>query len=229
LAIYNSLVKYCKEDDASDEICNTNLTAFEKEQLEITTESDLIIEGRRPANSDELKVANEFLNEGEEFTAGHNDSLRIPDYWLICFKNKKIFISEQDELILKHITNVDIQSTNNVDNKEELTTTLILKFSDNEFFANKELKVAIMGKSGEPEKSTADKIEWKDGKDPTVKTVSKKQKSKKTGKTRTVEKKERQRSFFELFSNLTADDFEDIGMDVDMDQISSLDKTNVWE
>ena len=47
--------------------------------------------------------------------------------------------------------------------------------------------------------SESDKIEWLEGKNVTVKMVSKKQKNKKTGQTRTVQKEEPTHSFFNFF------------------------------
>lgn len=48
-------------------------------------------------------------------------------------------------------------------------------------------------------KSIASKIDWYDGKNVTVKKVTKKQKNKKTGKTRNIQTEEEARSFFNFF------------------------------
>jgi len=231
LAIYNTLCKWIKEDDASDEACKNNLKTFEDAQVKITTKSDEVIEGKRKAVEEELEICKEFLNEGEEIKDEDNDSKTIPDYWLTCFKNKGIYINEDDEAILKHITHLDIQQQNSEKKEGEnqkdgvSTTTLILNFSDNEYFTNKELKLTLEYRHEEPEKSTGTEIAWNEGKNPSEKLVTKKQKSKKTGKTRTVEKKEPQRSFFDIFTTCSAE-----GADIDPEEaINDLDKMNVWE
>jgi len=222
------LTKYYKEDDISDDACKDNLKIFEDAQLKITTESDKIIEGDRKANDNELEQVKEFLNEGEEINDADNDSQAIPDYWLKCFQHKNIYISEEDESILKNIKNLDIQTKNDDANKVKESTTLILKFKENEYFSNSELKVCINYKNDEPEKSVGSSIEWKEGKCPMEKKITKKQKSKKTGKTRTVEKTEKQRSFFDLFEDCVADEIEDLGL-ADEEGAAALDKMNVWE
>jgi len=228
LAIYNILQKFCKFDDESDTVCKQNFKIFEEAQIQITTQSDMVIEGQRKVNEDELPAIQEFLNEGEELKDEANDGERIPDYWLQCFKNKKLMISELDEPILKNITHLDIQGTGDdpEDKDKKKSTSLTLTFAQNEFFTNTELKATLEFKGEEPDKLVGTEINWNEGKDPTQKKVSKKQKSKKTGKTRTIEKIEKCDSFFNLFKSCNSDmpddyDEEDGGdMGVDM---------NVWE
>jgi len=227
LAIYNVLTKFCKFDDDSDNVCKGNFKVFETAQIEITTESDKIIEGGRTVNSDELLAVQEFLNEGEELKDEANDGERIPDYWLQCFKNKKLMTNEADEPILKHITHLDIQGTGDEEDKSsKKSTSLTLTFSQNEYFTNNELKVVLEFKGEEPEKLVGTEINWNEGKDPTQKKISKKQKSKKTGKTRTIEKTEKVESFFNLFKSCNSDAMDDYDEENDDDMGVEM---NVWE
>lgn len=57
-------------------------------------------------------------------------------------------------------------------------------------------------------KTEGTEINWKEGKDITKKTVTKKQKNKKTGKTRTVTKTVDADSFFTFFKSIDAKDDE---------------------
>lgn len=227
LAIYNILSKFCEFDDSSDKICKENFKVFEEAQITITTQSDMIIEGQRKVNDSELESVKEFLNDAEELKEEENDGARIPDYWLQCFKNKKLMINEADEAIMKNITHLDITGTGDDEEKSvKKSTSLILHFAQNEYFTNTELKVVLEFKGEEPDKSIGTEINWNEGKDPTQKKISKKQKSKKTGKTRTIEKVEKVDSFFNLFKSCNSDNMDDYDdenaddMGVDM---------NVWE
>lgn len=57
----------------------------------------------------------------------------------------------------------------------------------------------------EAEKCEAPEIQWKEGKNITKKTVTKKQKNKKTGKTREIKKEVDADSFFNFFKTLDID------------------------
>ena len=58
----------------------------------------------------------------------------------------------------------------------------------------------------QPAKAEATEIQWKEGKNITRKTVEKKQKNKKTGKTRTITKEVDSESFFNFFKSVTPKD-----------------------
>lgn len=70
----------------------------------------------------------------------------------------------------------------------------------------------------DPEKCDATEIKWKEGKDITKKTITKKQKNKKTGKQRTVEKIVDADSFFNFFKSVCPTD----GGDKDDDEVYSM-------
>jgi len=94
--------------------------------------------------------------------------------------------------------------------KAEKKKTLDVKFyfMTNEWFENEVLSLQIHYSGEEPVKSVSDKVVWKSGKNITEKKISKKQKSKKTGKTRTVDKVVKTESFFNIFGDFTAEEFE---------------------
>lgn len=77
--------------------------------------------------------------------------------------------------------------------KDGHNRTVVFDFGPNDYFTNTSLKKEIyMKNEEEPSHSVGTQIEWKDKKkNVTVKTIQKKQKNKKTGQTRTIEKEEK--------------------------------------
>eukprot|EP01056_Protomagalhaensia_sp_Gyna25_P005742 Protomagalhaensia_sp_Gyna_25__5741@NODE_829_length_2540_cov_324_240704_g653_i0_p1_GENE_NODE_829_length_2540_cov_324_240704_g653_i0NODE_829_length_2540_cov_324_240704_g653_i0_p1_ORF_typecomplete_len364_score65_04NAP/PF00956_18/7_6e48_NODE_829_length_2540_cov_324_240704_g653_i014082499 len=111
-------------------------------------------------------------------------SLSVPDFWLVAMNNHPVVaatIGTHDEPILKHIEDIIYDWENG---QEQLGFSITFKFADNPFFSNKEL-VKKFGLEQDPEtfesiltKSIGTKIDWKPGKDVTVKTVTKQQRNK---------------------------------------------------
>ena len=96
---------------------------------------------------------------------------------------------------IKKIENVSEEGTNNFE--------IIFHFYPNDYFENDVLKVKFfMIDENEPERTEGTEIKWKEGKDITKKTIQKKQKNKKTGKTRTVTKTVDAESFFNFFKTI---------------------------
>ena len=114
--------------------------------------------------------------------------------------------------MLKAITK--IEDTNETGNDN---FTITFHFAPNDYIENETLSVKfIMIDENEPAKTESDEIKWKEGKCLTRKTVEKKQRNKKTGKTRTVTKEVDAESFFNFFKSLEGsgeDDNEDMGED----------------
>jgi len=76
-------------------------------------------------------------------------------------------------------------------------------FTPNEFFENTSLKVYFeMLTENDVDKIKGSEIKWKEGKDLTKKTITKKQKNKKTGKTRSITKTVDADSFFHFFDTI---------------------------
>lgn len=209
LAIFNLLSKYLNSEKICEDACKVVTDAFEKAQFTITTQSDMVIEGKRKVNEDELKWVDDFLNEGEEVKDEDNDGLKMDLYWVKVFKNKNVYISEADEPMLKHLLNLDISTEQDKEIKSRKFMKLKMTFEQNEFFDQDVLECNLEYNKDEPTKSTGTVITWKEGKDPTFKMVQKKQRNKKTGKSRELNKKEIVKSFFDIFSNYTADDLDE--------------------
>ena len=135
----------------------------------------------------------------------------IPEFWLTILKNVELIsnnIQEHDEPILAHLTDIQVK----LSPKPKMGFTLEFYFSPNDFFTNSvltkhyELKAEVdpedpfSFEGAEVSKCTGCEINWKKGKNVTVRSVTKKQKHKSKGNVRTVEKQVPNDSFFNFFS-----------------------------
>ena len=120
-------------------------------------------------------------------------------------------LEDHDKPILEHLTQIDYKTEDDNDN-----FTIIFHFSPNEYFENTTLSVKFfMANENEAEKAEATEIKWKEGKNVTKKTVTKKQKNKKTGKTREITKEVDAESFFNIFKTI---DIENEGENADEEE-----------
>lgn len=135
----------------------------------------------------------------------------IPSFWLTIFKNVEMLedlVKEHDEPLLNHLEDIKVVFADN----KGLDFTLEFHFSENEFITNKVLTKSYVVECKVDEndpfsfdgpnivKTTGCKIDWKKGKNLTIKTVKKKQRHKGRGQTRTVTKTVPNESFFTFFS-----------------------------
>uniref|UniRef100_A0A0P4WGJ0 Nucleosome assembly protein 1-like 4 n=1 Tax=Scylla olivacea TaxID=85551 RepID=A0A0P4WGJ0_SCYOL len=134
----------------------------------------------------------------------------IPEFWLTIFKNVDLLaemVQDYDEPILKHLIDIQLKF-----HDEPMGFTLEFHFSENEYFTNKVLtkyyemkcvpdKDDPFGFEG-PEifKCKGCTLDWKKGKNVTVKTIKKKQKHKSRGAVRTITKTLQNDSFFNFFN-----------------------------
>jgi hypothetical protein len=142
------------------------------------------------------------------------DSLPIkgmPEFWLTALKNVgevSELIQEHDEPILSALT--DIRCVLSAAG-EPMGFSLEFTFSPNDFFTNTVLTKKynmkleptendILYEGPEVISCEGCTIEWKAGKNVTVKVIKKKQKHKKSGVHRTVQKQVQNESFFNFFS-----------------------------
>lgn len=106
----------------------------------------------------------------------------IPEFWLSAMKNQislAEMITDRDEAALKHLVDVRMEYL------DKPGFRLIFEFADNEFFTNKIITKTYFyqnesGYGGDfiYDHAEGDKIEWKEGKDLTVRVESKKQRNK---------------------------------------------------
>lgn len=121
--------------------------------------------------------------EEEETKEESTEELKgVPEFWLSAMKNHELLaetITEKDEAALKHLVDIRLSYL------ETPGFKLIFEFSENEFFTNKEITKTYYyqdenGYAGDfiYDHAEGDKIEWKEGKDLTVRIESKKQRNK---------------------------------------------------
>ncbi|KAF8539256.1 putative nucleosome assembly protein [Trichophaea hybrida] len=151
--------------------------------LEEPTEEE-VVAGKEDEDSD-----TEDAKKKEEST---ETMTGIPEFWLSSMKNNALLaetITERDEAALKHLTDIRLSYLDTPGFK------LHFVFANNEFFTNKEITKTYYyqdenGYGGDfiYDHAEGDKINWKDGKDLTVRIESKKQRNKNTKQTRVVKR-----------------------------------------
>lgn len=149
-----------------------------------------IINGASEPTEEEVK-AGERENEEEdestkaesaETTSSSEQMTGIPEFWLSAMKNQVSLaelITDRDEPALKLLTDIRMEYL------EQPGFRLIFEFAENEFFSNKTITKTYFyqeesGYGGEfiYDHAEGDKIDWKSGKDLTVRVESKKQRNK---------------------------------------------------
>jgi len=176
-----------------------------------------------PSDEEELaddlkeKAKIEEIVEGEEAT-NLEDTKGIPDFWLTIFKNVDMLaemVQSHDEPILHHLQDIQLKL------KAGSGFVLEFVFEPNEYFTNpiltKEYNIRFsvdaenpLGYEG-PDiiKCTGCTIDWKKGKNVTVRTVKKVQKHKNRGTKRTVTQTVKTDSFFNFFDPPKVEDDEE--------------------
>ncbi|XP_018106202.1 nucleosome assembly protein 1-like 1-B isoform X1 [Xenopus laevis] len=150
--------------------------------------------------------------EEEKKDEEKEDPKGIPEFWLTVFKNVDLLsdmVQEHDEPILKHLKDIKVKFS---EAGQPMNFMLEFHFEPNEFFTN-ELLTKTYKMRSEPDESdpfsfdgpeimgcTGCLIDWKKGKNVTLKTIKKKQKHKGRGTVRTVTKTVPNDSFFNFFS-----------------------------
>ncbi|MXQ90499.1 hypothetical protein E5288_WYG016326 [Bos mutus] len=138
----------------------------------------------------------------------------IPEFWFTIFRNVDMLselVQEYDEPILKHLQDIKVKFS---DPGQPMSFVLEFHFEPNDYFTNPVLTKTYKMKS-EPDKADPFSfegpeivdcdgctIDWKKGKNVTVKTIKKKQKHKGRGTVRTITKQVPNDSFFNFFSPL---------------------------
>ncbi|KAL3842354.1 hypothetical protein ACJMK2_020378 [Sinanodonta woodiana] len=184
--------------------------------------------------ADEVKNKVKVEEKKLESSEDNEDVKGIPQFWLTIFKNVDMLsemIQEHDEPILKHLQDVKAIFSE----KDPMGFTLEFHFEPNEYFTNSVLTKQYTMRSEPDEtdpfsfegpeivKCNGCKIDWKKGKNVTVKTVKKKQKHKGSGTTRTITKTVQNDSFFNFFSPPAIPEDEETEMDEDTEALLAAD------
>ncbi|XP_024605171.1 nucleosome assembly protein 1-like 4 isoform X2 [Neophocaena asiaeorientalis asiaeorientalis] len=172
-------------------------------------------------NEEEDKLAGDIKNkaiiaEKEAAAAEEPNPKGIPEFWFTIFRNVDMLselVQEYDEPILKHLQDIKVKFS---DPGQPMSFVLEFHFESNDYFTNSVLTKTYKMKS-EPDKADPFSfegpeivdcdgctIDWKKGKNVTVKTIKKKQKHKGRGTVRTITKQVPNDSFFNFFSPLKA-------------------------
>ncbi|KAK9497507.1 hypothetical protein O3M35_004213 [Rhynocoris fuscipes] len=153
------------------------------------------------------------------------ESPGIPQFWLTIFKNVAMLndmVQPHDEPILAHLQDIKVTFLE----KDPMGFILEFYFSENAYFTNnvlsKQYDMKCLPDEQDPfsfegpeiYKCKGCTINWKTGKDVTVKVVKKRQKHKSRGNTRTVTKLVKNDSFFNFFSPPVVKD----GCEADLDE-----------
>lgn len=151
-----------------------------------------IVNGKAEPTEDEIKAGQEEEDEeeeeAEESKAEDKDATEespaagIPEFWLSAMKNQLSLaemITEKDEEALKHLVDIRMEYL------DKPGFRLIFEFAENEFFTNKTITKTYYyqeenGYGGDfiYDHAEGDKIDWKAGKNLTVRIESKKQRNK---------------------------------------------------
>lgn len=136
-----------------------------------------IIQGKHQFTDSDFQEIGELLTEQEQETK-HNyfTEEKISEFWLKVFMNSDVIgehVEERDEPLLKHLEKVEAGKS------EDLKTLWVdFFFSQNEWFSNDKLHKEFTLEGEVIKKSSGTAVEWKEGKNITVKIVKKKNKKK---------------------------------------------------
>jgi nucleosome assembly protein 1-like 1 len=146
-----------------------------------------IVNGTAEPSAEEVKAGEEDEEQDESETSTKQEETTetvngIPEFWLSAMKNQislAEIITDRDEAALKDLTDVRMEYL------DKPGFRLIFEFGENEFFTNKTITKTYFyqtesGYGGDfiYDHAEGDKIEWKSGKDLTVRIESKKQRNK---------------------------------------------------
>lgn len=224
--------KYAPFYTKRKDIVNANIEPTDEECEWSSDEEQELVDGISKTTIEEEKEKPDETKEPEAEVLDE-DTKGIPHFWLTVFKNVDMLsemVQENDEPILKHLTDIKCIFSE----KNPMGFTLEFYFEPNDYFKNSILTKKYIMKSepdeGDPfsfegpeiVKCSGCQIEWKKGKDVTMKVVKKKLKHKGRGTTRTVTKTVENDSFFNFFNPPTppADDAE---LDEDTEDILAED------
>lgn len=131
---------------------------------------------------DEEAEGAEAAEKGEKPAESNENVNGIPEFWLSAMKNQislAEMITDRDEQALKHLIDIRMEYL------DKPGFRLIFEFAENEFFTNKTITKTYYyqnesGYGGDfiYDHAEGDKINWKEGKDLTVRVEQKKQRNK---------------------------------------------------
>merc|ERR1719220_3271712 len=209
-----------------------------------------ITKGEYEPNEDECEWPSDDEEDEEELAGDMKDKAKledekakkekeekemkgVPEFWLTIFKNVDMLqemVQEADEPLLHKLTDITVTFS-----EQPMGFTLHFYFAPNDYFSNliltKEYEMKCEPSEDDPFsfegpeifKCKGCTINWKEGKNLTVKTVKKKQKHKSKGNVRTITKQVKNDSFFNFFEPPTLPEDEEEEVDVDTQDLLTSD------
>lgn len=186
---------------------------------------------------DKVKLDNEKKDE-EKKEDPEAPAKGIPEFWLTIFKNVDMLqemVQEHDEPVLAALTDVKVTFSDGSNESSPMGFKLHFYFEPNDYFTNVELTKEYEMKCAPPEgdpfsfdgpeiyRCKGCPINWKQGKNLTVKTVKKKQKHKSKGNVRTITKQVKNDSFFNFFDPPPLPDDPEAEVDAETQELLTAD------
>merc|ERR1719219_1064756 len=191
-----------------------------------------------PSDEEDEELAGDMkekakLEDEKTKTEEEKDVKGIPEFWLTIFKNVDMLqemVQEADEPLLKKLTDITVTFS-----ESPMGFTLHFYFAPNEYFSNsvltKEYEMKCEPSEDDPFsfegpeifKCKGCTINWREGKNLTVKTVKKKQKHKSKGNVRTITKQVKNDSFFNFFDPPPIPDDPNADVDADTQELLTAD------
>lgn len=227
IGMYKQLMEMYEEDDRYGKIVNQNTFATHEKLRKLAEKGIDVARGSCAIVSEDLVEVDDFFTKEEQASEEFKGEAKVEApsafYRELLLKMPRFacMIADKDKEVLEYLDAVDVFR-----NAENGGVRVELRFKPNEFFTNEKLVVeSVTGESDDTEidqiKSSG--IAWKDGKNILVSTVKKAVGNKK-GKKKNVEKETRNESFFWVFKDFNAEDFqvdeEDELADYDMEPTS---------
>ncbi|XP_061717285.1 nucleosome assembly protein 1-like 1 isoform X2 [Cydia pomonella] len=173
----------------------------EEEELARAVQQAALTDGEEKKEGEEVKPAEPPMDPNVK---------GVPDFWYTIFRNVSMLcemMQEHDEPILKTLQDIKVLM-----HEDPIGFTLEFHFAPNDYFTNTVLTKEYSMKCKPDDENPLEfegpeiysckgcEINWKKGKNVTVKTIKKKQKHKSRGSVRTVTKSVQADSFFNFFS-----------------------------
>ncbi|KAL0488082.1 nucleosome assembly protein [Acrasis kona] len=166
-----------------------------------------IVSGTKDITEAEKEKAKEVTSGGEPGQNADEAAAGVPDFWVTVLSNSEIhdeMIKEYDIEALKALVNITYES---VEEEGKLAGfKLNFHFKENEYFTNTVLTKTFHHEEDDtPIKNVGTEIQWKEGKDLTVKVTVKTQRHKNNKQVRKIKKTVPQESFFQFFKSKDAE------------------------
>lgn len=216
---------YGEDKKLEKELCTVNYESFEKlKELKKKFFAALHSADNEPLAEEDKEFFTAEELAGEEIKKAPEE-IKRDGWWknfLISIPFLRNMIEETDEEALSFLTDIDIHKR-----QDSKNFTVEFHFADNNpFFLNKSLSLELLYDEEDDEDTPTEikgsPIQWKDGQNFTVETVTKKQKGKNKPKKQIKKKKE---SFFLIFTDIKADDLAEEDEEGDDEEGLDMDPT----